>query len=97
MTNLIVLEVDIAKPLDTVSHDISLKKLELYDFKGVTLDWFLLYLSNRQQQRAVEGCVSEPRLISCEVPQGSILGPLLLLRIFLGVLCISRYLLDDVH
>ena len=89
MTNLIVLEVDIAKPLDTVSHDISLKKLELYDFKGVTLDWFLLYLSNRQQQRAVEGCgcVSEPRLISCEVPQGSILGPLLLLRIFLGVSC----------
>ena len=78
MINLIVLLV-LAKAFDTVSHNILLKKLELYGVKGVTLDWFSLYLSGRQQQCVVEGCVSKPKLISCGVPQGSILGPLLFL------------------
>ena len=48
MTNLIVL-LDLAKAFDTVSHNILLKTLELYDLKGVTFDWFSLYLSDRQQ------------------------------------------------
>ena len=78
MTNLIVL-LDLAKAFDTVSHNILLKKLEPYGLKGVTLDWFLSYLSDRQQQCVGEGCVSKPQLISCGVPQGSILGPLLFL------------------
>ena len=78
MTNLIVL-LDLAKAFDTVSHNILLKKLELYGLKGVTLDWFSSYLSDRQQQCVVERCISKPRLISCGVPQGSILGPLLFL------------------
>ena len=63
MTNLIVL-LDLAKAFDTVSHNILLKKLELCGLKGITLDWFLLYLSDRQQQCIVEGCVSKPQLIS---------------------------------
>ena len=78
MTNLIVL-LDLAIAFDSVSHNILLKKVELYGLKGVTLDWFSSYLSNRQQQCVVEGCVSKPQLISCGVPQGSILGPLALI------------------
>ena len=57
MTNLIVL-LDLAKAFDTVSHNILLKKLELCGLNGVTLDWFSSYLSDRQQQCVVEGCVS---------------------------------------
>ena len=76
MTNLMVL-LDLAKAFDTVSHNILLKKLELYGLKVVTLHWFSSYLSDRQQQCVIEGCVSKPQLISCGVSQGSILGPLL--------------------
>ena len=54
-----------------------LKTLELYGLKGVTLGWFISYLSNRQQQCVVGGCVSKPQLTSYGVPQGSILDPLL--------------------
>jgi len=78
MTNLIAF-LDLAKAFDAVSRSILLKKLELYGLKGATLDWFISYLSNRQQQCVVEGCVSKPQLTSCGVPQGSILGPLLFL------------------
>ena len=78
MTNLIVL-LDLAKAFDTVSHNMLLKKLELYGLKGVTLDWFSSYLWGRQQQCVVEGYVSKPKLISCGVPQGSVLVPLLFL------------------
>ena len=46
LTNLIVL-LDLAKAFDTVSHNILLKKLELYGLKGVTLDRFSSYLSDR--------------------------------------------------
>ena len=76
MTNLIVL-LDLAKAFDTVSPNILLKKFELYGLKGVTLDWFSSYLSDKQQQCVVEGCVCKPQLISFGVPKGSILGPLL--------------------
>ena len=71
--------IDLAKAFDTVSHTILLKKLELYGLRGRTLDWFSSYLFNRQQQCFVQGCLSKSQTISCGVPQGSILGPLLFL------------------
>ena len=54
VTNLSVL-LDLAKAFDTVSHNILVKKPELYGLKGVTLDWFSSYLLDRQQQCVVEG------------------------------------------
>ena len=45
---------------------------------GVT-KWFKCYLSKRMFRVNIEKYFSDKILISCGVPQGSILGPLLLL------------------
>ena len=45
----------------------------------VANNWLLFYLCERQQQVTLNGATSPFSTISCGVPQGSILGPLLFL------------------
>ena len=70
---------DFAKAFDTVNHDILLKKLEYYGIRGIALDWFKSYLSNRKQCTEIGNLQSTFGDVKCGVPQGSILGPLLFL------------------
>ena len=44
---------------------------------GIALSWFRSYLSGRHQRVKIGDCFSSPLNISCGVPQGSVLGPLL--------------------
>ena len=70
---------DLQKAFDTVNHNILLQKLEHYGIRGKVLDWFRSYLSSRSQNVAVNGHLSEILPITCGIPQGSVLGPLLFL------------------
>ena len=70
---------DLKKAFDTVDHNILLKKMEHYGFKGTANNWFKNYLSDRVQYVNINGKNSTSLSMECGVPQGSVLGPLLFL------------------
>ena len=70
---------DFCKVFDCVSHEILLSKLNTCGVRVKALDWFRSYLTNREQYISINNVDSNPWVIQCGVPQGSILGPLLFL------------------
>ena len=81
---------------------ILLSKLSKYGTRGIALNWFRSYLSDRYQCVAINNSLSELRAVSCGVPQGSILDPLLFLIFTKGFLNYSQHfqftlIADDIH
>ena len=79
--NLAVLTLlDLSAAFDTVDHATLLRRLSVtYGLDGAVLSWFWSYLSGRTQFVCCGSSKSAPATLSCGVPQGSVLGPILFL------------------
>ena len=71
--------IDMAKPFDTVNHDILSRKLDQIGISGNILKWVRNYLNDRRQCTNAKSVTSTSLKITCGIPQGSILGPLFLI------------------
>ena len=74
--------IDLKKAFDTVDHSILLHKLNQYGVREIINTWFSSYLSKRSQSTQIGSTVSNKEEIACDVPQGSVLGPLLFFLIY---------------
>ena len=70
---------DISKTFDRVSHKYLLFKLKQAGINASILQWLSTYLFDRQQRVLIPGGNSSWLPVETNVPQGSILGPLVFL------------------
>src|SRR5271156_3642512 len=68
---------DLSSAFDTVDHAILLNGLKNIGITGLVHDWFSSYLSDSTQAVFLDGVTSDSVNLTCGVPQGSVLGPIL--------------------
>ena len=71
--------IDLQKAFDTIDHNILLGKMVYLRFTNGTISWLKSYLSNRTFKVNINEAFSNSGDLTCGLPQGSILGPLLFL------------------
>ena len=71
-----LLLLDLSAAFDTVDHALLLQRLETrFGIKGQALKWVMSYFENRKQIVTIDGENSKETVLTCNVPQGSVLGP----------------------
>ena len=70
---------DFRKAFDLIDHSILIKKLSIYKLRDSTLKLFSSYILDRHQVMESNTGTTRPAHIKSGVPQGSILGPTLVL------------------
>lgn len=69
--------IDFRKVFETVQPSILLDKMHYYGIRGCIYNWFSSYLGRRTYYSVFNNIPSQTEPIHLEVPQGSILGPIL--------------------
>uniref|UniRef100_A0A803U146 Reverse transcriptase domain-containing protein n=1 Tax=Anolis carolinensis TaxID=28377 RepID=A0A803U146_ANOCA len=75
VTLLVLLDISVA--FDTIDHGILLGRLSGMGLGGTVLSWLRSFLEGRSQMVKLGDACSDPWPLSCGVPQGSILSPML--------------------
>ena len=93
----IVINIDLKKAFDTVSHSILLKNFHAYGIRGNMLKLCTSYLDGRSQYVQYNHANSAFRNVNCGVPQGSIIGPLFFIVFMNDIFYASELLLNVLY
>ena len=71
---------NLSAAFDTIDHSLMLKRLSKIGIVGTTHKWFSSYLRGREQSVFIKGTASQSVPLKYGVPQGSVLGPVLIIQ-----------------
>ena len=72
-----MVSIELKNAYDIIDHNILLKKLDHCGIRGITLDVFKSYVSDRYQCIEFDGILSDLKKVNCGVPRDCVLGPIL--------------------
>jgi len=73
---------DFSKAFDRIDHTVAINKLLKLGASPCLIPWISNFLSNRRQRVRYDSLLSDWESLSCSVPQGTLLGPIIFLDVF---------------